>query len=203
MKTNLLLIALVLTQSVSSNKGNIPVSNSETTPTNAEKFKQAFNQGKLLSSPFGFMENKGQICGADGLHRPEVKFIMRLGSTELFLLEKGIAYEFTRVHFPKGYKEEMERLNVGSNPGKIKELQNKIRTETYRMNMTLIGANLDCKISTEGRSVDYSNFSNLNVFNVHSFTRVTYHEIYPGIDWVIYTKDGQVKYDFTVRPGAD
>lgn len=34
------------------------------------------------------------------------------------------------------------------------------------------------------------------------FKKVTYRNIYPSIDWVVYAKDGRVKYDFVVRPGG-
>src|SRR5690606_2859264 len=53
------------------------------------------------------------------------------------------------------------------------------------------------------RSEDYVNFYNRNTLDVHHFQKVTYHDIYPGIDWVIYCSNGKVKYDFVVRPGAD
>lgn len=39
--------------------------------------------------------------------------------------------------------------------------------------------------------------------NVPSFTRVRYHEVYPGIDLVYYGNEGQLEYDFVVAPGAD
>jgi len=38
---------------------------------------------------------------------------------------------------------------------------------------------------------------------IHHYQKITYKEIYPGIDWVIYTYEGGVKYDFIVHPGAD
>src|SRR5690606_12009884 len=37
-----------------------------------------------------------------------------------------------------------------------------------------------------------------------SFDKITYEEIYPGIDWEIYiNQNGNVEYDFVLHPGAD
>jgi len=38
---------------------------------------------------------------------------------------------------------------------------------------------------------------------VAGYARVRYPEIYPGIDLVYYGREGDVEYDFNVRPGAD
>jgi len=82
-------------------------------------------------------------------------------------------------------------------------MQKHIRTETFRMDMTLVGANKNARIKTEGKNRYYSNFYDHNLLTVHSYSKIIYHEIYPGIDWVIYTKNNQIKYDFLVGPGAD
>jgi hypothetical protein len=38
---------------------------------------------------------------------------------------------------------------------------------------------------------------------IPTWARVRYREVYPGIDLVYYGKQGQLEYDFVVRPGAD
>jgi len=169
----------------------------------AEKMKAKVNSGEFSLSSFAFVENKGQVYGYDGLPHPEVKFSFQQGNTQIFLLEKGIAYQFTRMHYPEGYQEIMRDKENVQDLEKMTELQKQIRTETFRMDMTLKGANNNVEITTEGRSADYTNFYNRDVLDVHSYSKVTYHNIYPGIDWVINTKGTEVKYDFIVKPGAD
>jgi hypothetical protein len=71
------------------------------------------------------------------------------------------------------------------------------------MDMTLAQANLNPLITTEGRSNDYVNYYNKQALDVHQYSKITYHDVYPGIDWAIYTSNGEVKYDFIVKPGAD
>lgn len=154
-------------------------------------------------NPPAFAENKGQVRGFDGSRHPEVKFAYEQGSTRLFLIEKGIAYQFTNVHFPEGYAELMSARDGQHDPERLQQLQKQVRTETFRMDMTLLGANAHSKITTEGKSGDYMNYYNFNALDVRSYTKIIYHDIYPGIDWVIYTKNGLVKYDFVLQPGAD
>jgi hypothetical protein len=168
-----------------------------------EILKAGFNSGTFSTSSPTFMENKGQVRGFDGSLHPEVKFEFKQGNTSLFLMERGIAYQFTNVHFPEGYAELLSKRDGKRDLEKMQLLQEQIRTETFRMDMTLLGANANPKITTEGRSEDYINFYNFNVLDVRSFSTITYHDIYPGIDWVIYTKNGQVKYDFVLKPGAN
>jgi hypothetical protein len=38
--------------------------------------------------------------------------------------------------------------------------------------------------------------------HVANFGAVRYHEIYPGVDWVLYGNPGEVEYDFIVAPGV-
>ena len=39
--------------------------------------------------------------------------------------------------------------------------------------------------------------------DVTTYAKVRYEEVYPGIDLVYYGNQGQLEYDFVVRPGAD
>ena len=39
--------------------------------------------------------------------------------------------------------------------------------------------------------------------NIPQFSRVRYHDVYPGIDLVYYGHQGKLEYDFEVSPGAD
>lgn len=158
---------------------------------------------KFNTSAASFVENKGQIKGTDGTFQPEVKFALITGNVQIFLLENGIAYQFSRMHFPKGYQ---ELLSIPEKEGaweKRSELQKQIRVETFRMDMVLAGSNKQSVVTTEGPSTDYTNFYNHNVMAVHSYSKIVYHEIYPGIDWVIYARHNEIKYDFVLQPGAD
>jgi len=169
------------------------------------------NTAGLTVAPSGFEENKGQVLTTAGEAAPFVRYRLTQGNTNIFLLGNGIAYQFNQRHYPEGYKELEKDAHL--DPAKQQELdalRKEIRLETYRMDMLLEGANPNARITTEGRSDDYTQYYDHDALNVHTYSKVTYHDVYPGIDWVIYTTEGAspgapsgVKYDFVLRPGAD
>lgn len=152
----------------------------------------------------GFEENKGQVRTTTGDAAPFVRYRFAQGNTQLYLLNDGIAYQFSRMHYPTGYAELMATAHHDrKQQEQLAALRDQVRLETYRMNMHLEGADPAARISTEGRSIDYTQYYTHDALDVHSYTKVVYHDVYPGIDWVVYTTEQGMKYDFIVRPGAD
>ena len=149
-----------------------------------------------------FTENKGQVKGFDGENHPEVKFALNDKGMSVFLLETGIVYQFNKVNYPKGY-EHPDKTMLLEKKEEMNKLQKQIRTETYRMDMHLTGANKNAKITKDGESADYINYYTTNTMDVRNYAKVTYHDIYPNIDWVIYKNEKGMKYDFVVHPGGD
>ncbi|MBK8500689.1 MAG: hypothetical protein IPL52_18160 [Flavobacteriales bacterium] len=184
MRTPLLLASLML--------GTTAMAGTPPTPAMLEN---------LSSTPAGFEENKGQVRTTEGEPAPYVRYRLSQGNTQLFLLENGIAYQFSRLHHPQRSQEAAPH----ERPDRVgaKQMGGDLRLETYRMDMVLEGADPNSRITTEGRSDDYTQYYNHDALDVRSYTKVTYHEIYPGIDWVVYTTAKGMKYDFVVRPGAD
>ncbi|MEO7080724.1 MAG: SBBP repeat-containing protein, partial [Flavobacteriales bacterium] len=156
------------------------------------------------AAPSGFEENKGQVITKTGETASFVRYRLSEGNTRIFLLNNGIAYQFNGTHYPEGYAEleQRERLDATKHE-ELEVLRKEIRLETYRMDMLLEGANANARITTEGRSTDFTQYYNHDALDVHTYSRVTYHEVYPGIDWVVYTTPKGMKYDFVLRPGAD
>jgi hypothetical protein len=161
---------------------------------NANNGPQQFNK---LSS---FIENKGQVYGYDGLTHPEVKFVSDRGNMSVFLFDHGLAYQFVKI--PPG---EDRSFIKGSPSSKQAEWQQatKAMVETYRIDMTLEGASPFTEITATGKSEDYFNYPLQETNGVRSYETVTYHDVYPGIDWVVKFENGGLKYDFLVSPGAD
>jgi hypothetical protein len=150
-----------------------------------------------------FEENKGQVRDYNEQTHNGVKYVFKQGGMQLFLMEKGIAYQFSKIHYPEGYKELKTKWKTNTKKEKEELLRKKLTVETFRMDMTLVGANSDARITSEGKSADYINYYNRDVLDVHSYTKLIYHDVYPGIDWVIYKNNEKIKYDFIVAPGAD
>jgi Secretion system C-terminal sorting domain/Beta-propeller repeat len=145
-----------------------------------------------------FEQNKGQVTGADA---KKVQFVYKSGGMSVFLLKTGIAYQCSKTHYPECYQP-LDKFAKPEEREKDERLRQKIRTETYRMDVQLLGANPNANITTEGESADYVNYYNHDALNVRSYTKVIYHDIYPNIDWVIYQKGATMKYDFIVHAGG-
>ncbi|MCC5918710.1 MAG: T9SS type A sorting domain-containing protein [Cryomorphaceae bacterium] len=153
---------------------------------------------------FAFTENMGQIKQMDGKDAYDVLFFLQQGNANIYLLRSGgIAFQFNRTHLPEGFSNAMNKFGEQEAMEQMLKLEKEIQLETYRMNMHLVNANPNADIIPEGKSNDFVNYYNHDVLNVYHFERVTYKDIYPGIDWVIYISEGGFKYDFIVHPGAD
>ena len=139
----------------------------------------------------GFEENKGQVTTMAGAPASFVKFRYSEGNTNIFLLDNGIAYQFDRVHLPEGYDQLLQEAR--QDPAKqeqLAELRSKVRVETYRMDMVLEGASRQARITTDDRSGSFANYYGHDAMDVHRFGQVTYHDVYPGIDWKVYHGEG-------------
>lgn len=147
------------------------------------------------SQQLSFEENKGQLLGKDA---NRVTFFLKSGNTAVFLLENGISYQFTKKH-------EAEKKSFLNSTEWSNQIGKKKTTtlETYRMEMVLIGANPNPEITAENPTNCIVNYVAKNIFNVEKYSKITYHNIYPNIDWVIYIKEQKIEYDFIVRPNGN
>ncbi|MFN9321460.1 MAG: hypothetical protein ACK58Q_12830, partial [Chitinophagales bacterium] len=176
------------------------------------------NTNSLYKLSFNFEENLGQIKYPDDKPAPEVKFMHQQGNLKIFLLKTGLAYQLENYLTPtlsKGEGEDLYQLPE-VNPDSYRDSGSFYKVETYRMDMELLGANPNPEIIAEGKSNDYTNYYQPDLIQTHNYQKITYKNIYPGIDWVVYISAkpqtnslssgeglGEVKYDFIVHPSAD
>ena len=75
-----------------------------------------------------------------------------------------------------------------------------LKTTSYRIDLSLMNSTTPIKITKENPGTSYYNYyyGNNEFAQVHGYQKIRLHEVYPGIDWVIYIKDGKVKYDFEI-----
>jgi hypothetical protein len=180
MKKNILLIVMLLLQmSVHGREGNNP---------------------DLRDQPFSFRENKGQARDQLGNIRTDIDFIMKTPDLILYIGKGQLHYQFikaapadtttySKANPPKSY-----RVPGGSN--------------MYRLDVSLVNSDKNAAILT-GEPVQeryhYYKSSDSNaagIADVHAYKKIIYQNVYPGIDWVLYTNDKGFKYDFVVHPGG-
>ncbi|RYD58333.1 MAG: hypothetical protein EOP56_05285 [Sphingobacteriales bacterium] len=140
---------------------------------------------KPRSGQLYFIENSGQIKDQYNVARSDVHYKLEAAGMSVFVGNGRLSYQW-RKDIP---------AKVSNTPG---------NTEIYRLDAVLEGANKDAVITTEA-PVPYQEYyytSNSN-FTARSYQKITYQNIYPNIDWVLYTKDNQLKYDFVVHAGGD
>ncbi|MBE2290174.1 MAG: SBBP repeat-containing protein [Chitinophagaceae bacterium] len=135
--------------------------------------------GQGVPKPLCFIENKGQMESKD------VQFTLSSSGVNLYIGKGQLHYQFRKMEG---------------------EVAGAPRMRTYRMDVTLLGANPNATVETTGPQAYFENFyngSSANGITAHSYSRITYKEVYPGIDWVLYLNGDKVEYDFVVHPGAD
>jgi hypothetical protein len=150
----------------------------------------------------GFEQNKGQVHEASGEPSQAVKYVYAKSGLQIFAMPSGLTYQFSSFKYPDGYIADTKYLHPEAREQQAK-LSQDIRRQSYRIDMQLLGATANPKITTEGKSSDYTNYYNRSALNVHSYQKLTYHEVYPNIDWVIYVQEEGIKYDFIVRKGGN
>lgn len=125
-----------------------------------------------------FVENRGQIRDQYGRVRSDIGFQVRIKSGFNIFVGPGLLhYQWSRSD-AEGQK--MERVE-----------------------MRLVGANTRAQVKAEKGRDYYEQYTLSGVATtVRSFRKLTYRDIYPNIDWVIYLKGNVAEYDFVVRPGG-
>ena len=138
-----------------------------------------------LQKPLCFVENKGQVLDDQAHSRSDIQFKLAGKGVSLFVGNGQLHYQFK---------------DVIANP---KQPQ----ISTYRMDVTLLGANPSAKVTASDKLDYYENYYIPQVgpdgVSVNAYSKIVYTDVYPNIDWVLYVKDGNVEYDFVVRPGGD
>jgi hypothetical protein len=144
-----------------------------------------------------FKENKGQVCDQNYNPRPDVLFSGNANGLNFHLTQSGISYQLSQVQSWKEFTDEKTK-ETGKAPDLI---------SIYRVDINWINANKNAVVEKGESMRGYDNYylqQCLNgALNVKSYKTITYSNLYSGIDLKWYEKNGQLEYDFIVRPFAD
>ncbi|MBN8669318.1 MAG: T9SS type A sorting domain-containing protein [Chitinophagales bacterium] len=160
-----------------------------------------------------FIENKGQITDQYGAARRDIDYKLSGGDVTLFVGNGQLHYQWSN----KLANTKNEKLNP-------KALKNKKSpsgglgvgvVNIYRMDVTLLGADKNAVAVAEDMQRYYENYylpTTPDGATAHSYRKIIYRNVYPHIDWVLYTPappeggslaTGGIKYDFIVHPGGN
>ena len=158
------------------------------------------NTKELPAANIAFTENKGQITDQYRRERRDIDFKVASQGFNVFIGDGQLHYQWTKMNGQTGASLLQQVKATGSA---------NITTETYRMDVTLIGANKNAVAITSDMLPFEERYYTTALSDgiVHSYKKITYKDIYPNIDWVLYTLQGasgktSVKYDFVIRPGG-
>jgi hypothetical protein len=150
--------------------------------------------------PIRFTENKGQIADQYSKPRPDVLFVTGAGPFTTHFMKTGFSYQLVQAR-------EMQStpLTTFQNDKFKRDLN--LTLSFYRLDMHWIGASEDVQIVKDGELAGcdnyYSEVCPQGVTGVKSFSSITYKDLYRGVDLKWYEKEGQLKYDYIVKAGAD
>ena len=150
-------------------------------------------------APLSFIENKGQITDQFRSPRPDIGFSIKTGGgLSIFVGSGAIHYQFSAT----------QHSDVQPRPAlRHKHPELPTRADMYRMDVTLLGANRNAQVITAEPAPYTENYFTAatagKCVTAHSCNRITYKDIYPHIDWVLYTADGQLEHEFVVNEGGN
>lgn len=160
----------------------------------------------------GFRENKGQMSDIEGRPAPYVLFKVEVPELNIWVTTRGLTYQFLRSEEDAHEKEKENNKSVSAEEKK----EDEGAKSWHRVDMILKGASIKREnIITEGDITQgdlryYLSHCPYGIFNVKTYTKIVIKEIYPGIDWAIYTHDSpsqngneELKHDFVIHPNAD
>ncbi len=152
----------------------------------------AMRAGK--ATVFAFTKNIGQVTDEKMQARYDIDFRLRTGqSMNVFVGNGQLHYQFWKA-------------NDVPNANSLKPADAKGYTG-YRLDVSLAGANKNAKVVVTDR-VDFEEHYykpdlGLDGAIAYSYKKITYTNIYPNIDWVLYVNGSSLKYDFVVKPGGN
>lgn len=149
------------------------------------------NNGTTLS----FIENRGQVTDQYGNGRKDIDYKLDAGSMAIFVGSGLLHYQWNKDQDAKA-----------GDPKQPTE-SNLSQVSYCSMDVTLVGADMQIVPVAEQLQPFSEIYYTPNVTGdpvVHSYARIIYKNVYPHIDWVLYTgQDGKaLKYDFRVHPGG-
>jgi len=164
---------------------------------------------KLMSTQGkkGFLKNRGQMLGTEGKPVPFVLFSTEAPGLGIYITEKGLTYSFLKFEKEKHDNKREESSGLHDKEGSEHEEEGKYHWR--RMDVELVNASIKKEniIAETPSSTDFNYYLGHcpdGILGVKEYEKITIKEVYEGIDWSLYrTKDGVLKYDFVVHPGAD
>ncbi|CAK9856392.1 unnamed protein product [Sphagnum jensenii] len=165
------------------------------------------NVKAATSAPLAFLENDGQVSDQYRQPRPDIQFSVKASpGLNIFIGNGAIHYQFSKADSSSSLRLGPSGRSPKSHHNLKAHKPNPAKYDMYRMDVELIGADPHAEIIKEEKQSYYENYFNENTggqtVTAYNYTRITYRNIYPHIDWVLYLKDGRLEHEFIVHEGG-
>ncbi|WP_118953140.1 DUF7948 domain-containing protein [Taibaiella helva] len=146
-----------------------------------------------------FRENAGQITDQFSHPRKDIQFQLSANGLSVFIGKGKIHYQWNQLLPAKA-----QGPDATTSKTDRPEPPSYSSFNTYRVDMTLLGCNPDALALKEDPFPDATVYYayGLDGARAASCRKITYRNIYPHIDWVLYIHGEALKYDFILHPGA-
>ncbi|MBI2270171.1 MAG: SBBP repeat-containing protein [Bacteroidetes bacterium] len=163
--------------------------------------KSSLSEHGLQRRGMAFVENRGQFRDENSDNAPYLLYKSSQSGIDVYITEWGLSYLLIKQ--PEKKDEEVER----DSPEKFREDEDAL-AKYSRVDMLLEGATIDNENiiksdKLEGHYNFFYNYCPEGIYYVRAYRKITVKNVYPHIDWVIYSYDDKLKYDFIVNPGGD
>ncbi len=167
--------------------------------------------GTLEASPArtammnGFAGNTLSFALNEGQSDSLARFISRTPGSDVFLAPTGVTLLLGReTESSRTGRAALRSVVFNTTQG----AQKPIEREYHALTLRFMGANENPAITGEERLSWKSNYFLGNnpaewKTDVPNYSKVRYHDLYPGVDMMCYGANNSLKYDLVVRPGAD
>ena len=160
-----------------------------------------------------FIENKGQFQLSNGQKNDSILYVLKSQNVDVVISNNSLHYFFKSTSNKVDNVFNANNSKVGitasnSENNVFSELNSNKKIDLYRLDMYLKGAQYPSKIKSENVVDYYENYYNLKksvngLTKVYGCEKIILENVYEGIDWIIYLKNEELKYDFIVHPFAN
>lgn len=155
-----------------------------------------------------FIENKGQIRDQDGQARNDIQFVLPTGNMNVFIGDGQLHYQFMRTEVVNAHQPGTPiPMELRKDPEQDRYTESfKANIHSYRLDVELVGGKISAPVAGKKQAY-YENYylpgCPTEGIRAYSFDKVTYRNVYPDIDWVIYVNGNKLEHEFVVGPKGD
>jgi len=168
----------------------------------------AFGSNIPSSKNSGYIENKGQIIDQNNQLNPSVKYLFNGNGLNVQLRANGFSYDTYRMKPHSGSSQKGESSFPQGRSPLRGDMDRADSIYFHRVDIEFINANKNPELISEQPSSDYTNYYTTGtpeegVLNVRRFQKVTYINLYNGVDLQFIVSDNKPKFNFIIHPNAD